>query len=105
MLRIDLLGNSTLRMSGRMTEGCREEIESFVGSHKALSGMVVDLSQVTYFDWAGEAALCWLGQLGAQFTANNPYSLHVCERLCLSMAETGISSQQPDSARRGGRHE
>jgi hypothetical protein len=105
MLRIDLLGNSTLRMSGRMAEGCREEIESFVGSHKALSGMVVDLSQVTYFDWAGEAALCWLGQLGAKFTANNPYSLHVCERLQLSMAEPRTQSGQPNAARRGERDE
>jgi hypothetical protein len=105
MLRIDLLGNSTIRMSGRMAEGCREEIENFVSSRTALSEMVVDLSQVTYFDWAGEAALCWLGRLGARFTANNPYSLHVCERLRLRMAETGISSQESDSARRGGQHE
>jgi len=105
MLRIDLLGNSTLRMSGRMADGCREEIESFVSSHKALSDIVVDLSEVTYFDWAGEAALSWLGQLGARFTANNPYSLHVCERLGLSIAETGISSHQADSARHGERHE
>lgn len=105
MLRIDLLGNSTLRMSGRMAEGCREEIESFVGSHKALSGMVVDLSQVTYFDRAGEAALCWLGQLGAKFAANNPYSLLMCERLHLSMAEPRILPGDSHDARKGTQHD
>jgi len=88
-----------------MAEGCREEIENFVSSHKALSGMVVDLSQVTYFDWAGEAALCWLGQLGAKFTANNPYSLHVCERLHLEIAEPRILPGDPQDTQEGAHHD
>ena len=104
MLRIDLLGTAILRMSGRMAEGCREEIEAFVGSHGALPGLVVDLSEVTYADRAGEEVLCWLSHLGAKFTADNAYGLHVCERLHLNIAEPHVLSDRPYDARRGGQH-
>ena len=91
MLRIDRLDTAVLRMSGRMTEGCREEVESVVGEHKDLSNTVVDLSEVTYIDRAGEQLLRWLGQCGAKFTADSSYALHVCERLQLktSAVRTG----------------
>jgi hypothetical protein len=105
MLRIDLLGTATLRMSGRMAEGCREEVEAFVGSHGALPGMVVDLSEVTYVDRAGEEVLCWLSHLGAKFTADNSYGLHVCERLRLSIAKPRPLSHRPHDTWRGGQHE
>jgi ABC-type transporter Mla MlaB component len=105
MLRIDLLGTATLRMSGRMAEGCREVVETFVGSHAVLPSMVVDLSEVTYVDRAGEAVLCWLGQREAKFTADNPYVLHVCERLHLSLAEPHILAGRPHDMQQGGQHE
>ena len=95
MLRIDLLSNATLRMSGRMAEGCLEEVENFVGFHGVLPEMLVDLSEITYIDREGEEVLCWLGQLGAKFTADNPYALHVCERLRLSIAEQCILLDRP----------
>jgi len=66
--------------------------------------MVVDLSEVTYVDRAGEEVLCWLGQLGAKFTADNAYGLHVCERLHLGIAKPHILSDRPHDARRGGQH-
>jgi hypothetical protein len=87
MLRIDLLGTATVRISGRLAEGCREEVESFLDSHPALPGTIVDLSEITYIDSAGEEVLCWLGQRGARFAANSTYAVHVCERLHLNMAE------------------
>jgi hypothetical protein len=105
MLRIDLLGTTTLRMSGRMAEGCREEVETFVGLHGALPSMVVDLSEVTYVDRVGEEVLCWLGQLGAKFTADNSYGLHVCERLQLSIAKPRVLSERPHARRQEGQHE
>jgi hypothetical protein len=104
MLRIDLLGTTNLRMSGRMAEGCREEVEAFVGSHGALPGLVVDLSEVTFVDRAGEEALRWLSLLGAKFTADNSYGLHVCERLHLHIADSHLLSDRPCNARRGGQH-
>jgi hypothetical protein len=105
MLRIDFLGTATLRMSGRMTEGCREEVETFLGSHPAPPNFLVDLTEVTYIDHAGEETLRWLGRLEAKFAADNPYALHVLERLHLSMAEPNISSERPNHALRGGHYE
>jgi hypothetical protein len=105
MLRIDLLGTATLRMSGRMTEGCREEVETFLGSHSAPPNLCVDLTEVTYIDHAGEETLRWLGQRGAKFAADNPYALHVLERLHLDIATPNISSEQPNHAQRGGHYE
>ncbi len=102
MLRIDRLDTAVLRMSGRMTEGCREEVESVVGGHKELSNTVVDLSQVTYIDRAGEELLSWLGQCGATFTADSSYALHVCERLHLRTLAIPAAGE-PSSAIAGGR--
>jgi hypothetical protein len=105
MLRIDLLGTITLRMSGRMTEGCREEVETFLGSHPALPNLFVDLTEVTYIDHAGEETLRWLGQLGANFTADNPYTLHVFERLHLDVAEPRMIPGDSHDARKGAQHD
>ena len=105
MLRIDLLGTATLRMSGRMAEGCREEVETFVGSHKAMPSMIVDLSEVTFVDRTGDEVLCWLGQLGAKFMADNSYGLYICERLHLSIVEPLVPSGQPEGRRQGVPHE
>jgi hypothetical protein len=105
MLRIDLLGTATLRMSGRMAEGCREEVENFVGSHGSLPSMVVDLSEVTFVNRSGEEVLCWLGQLGATFMADNSYGLHVCERLHLKIAEPRVLSDRPHDTRLGGKND
>ncbi|MGA2570932.1 MAG: hypothetical protein ABSF23_10465 [Terracidiphilus sp.] len=99
MLRIDRLDTAVLRMSGRMTEGCREEVESVVGNRRELSHTVVELSEVTYIDHAGEELLSWLGQCGAKFTADSSYALHVCERLHLRTpalpTAAGLSSATP----------
>ncbi len=88
MLRIDLLESDHLRMSGRLVEGCRGEVETFVASHETGHNTVIDLSEVTYIDAAGEEVLFWLGQRGMRFTANNSYTLHICERLQLRMVDS-----------------
>lgn len=103
MLRIDLLEPDLFRISGRLAEGCREEVEIFAGSHKNVPNMVADLSEVTYIDWAGEEVLCWLGQRGVSFIANNSYPLHICERLHLRMADTR-SALSPHKTKSGSCH-
>lgn len=99
MLRIDLLGAATLRMSGRMAEGCREEVESSLSPHRALPNLLVDLTEVTYINRAGEETLCWLGQQGAKFTADNSYAQHVCERLHLSLVQPPTQSRKTCDSR------
>jgi hypothetical protein len=105
MLRIDFLGTGTLRMSGRMTEGCREEVETYLGSHPVQSSLIVDLTEVTYIDGSGEETLRWLGRRGASFAADNPYALHIFERLHLNIAKQCILPGRVEVARRGRRDE
>jgi hypothetical protein len=92
-------------MSGRMTEGCREEVETFWGSRPAPPNLFVDLTEVTYIDHAGEETLRWLGQLGAKFAADNPYALHVLERLHLDIAEMRILPGDSHDPRKGAQHD
>jgi hypothetical protein len=47
--------------------------------------LIVDLREVTYVDTAGEEVLSLLERLGAKFVADNPYTLHLCERLRLPL--------------------
>jgi hypothetical protein len=101
MLRIDLFGHATLRMSGRLAEGCREEVKAYLDSDQALESIVVDLTEVTYIDHAGEDTLRWLGRRGARFTADNPYALHICDRLRLKIQEPHPQSGQTHDSRGG----
>lgn len=100
MLRIDLLNSAVLRMSGRLAEGCREEIEAFVSPHGSLGNLVVDLSEVTYIDRDGEEVLSWLDRRGAKFAADNSYALHICERLHLAMSGLAVTSGKTQNRRR-----
>jgi hypothetical protein len=92
MFRIDLMDTAILRMSGRMAEGCREEVESVLGERRELSHTIVDLSEVTYIDRTGEELLSWLDRCGARFLADSSYVSHICERLHLKMSRLPIAS-------------
>lgn len=48
--------------------------------------LVVDLTDVTFVDSIGEAALSFFSRLGARFVAEDAYTLDVCERLGLPLA-------------------
>ena len=50
--------------------------------------VLVDLREVTYVDTTGEEVLSFLARLGAKFEADNPYTLHLCERLRLPLTRT-----------------
>ncbi len=49
-------------------------------------GLIVDLTEVTFIDSAGEATLSFLSLLGAKFIAQDVYLLDVCNRLNLPLA-------------------
>jgi hypothetical protein len=83
MLRLDLLETKVLRLSGRLTDGCREEVESFVTSHRLPAEQAVEITEVIYADRSGEESLGWLAQRGARFRAESSYALYLCERLRL----------------------
>jgi hypothetical protein len=47
--------------------------------------LVVDLTDVTFVDSAGEGVLSFFGRLGAEFIADDAYSRDLCERLNLPL--------------------
>jgi hypothetical protein len=104
MLRIDFVETTVMRMSGRLTEEYRDVVERFVRSHSAPSSLVVDLSEVTYVDRAGEELLQWIGEYGSRFQAGSTYALHICERLHLNISEPTSNTEESKIARNSRRH-
>jgi hypothetical protein len=97
MLRLDLFDTAVLRVSGRLADGCREEVESFIAAQGRLAkNLVVDLTEVTYIDRTGEQVLIWLAGRGAKFTADGAYVLDICERLHLSLSELHALPERPE---------
>jgi hypothetical protein len=75
----------TMRIEGRFVAHFAEEAKQAIISRNLPAELVVDLSDVTFADAAGEEALRWLRRLGAKFVAENSYALHLCERLHLPL--------------------
>ncbi|HZU44513.1 MAG TPA: hypothetical protein VE994_17690 [Terriglobales bacterium] len=88
MLRVEIhdASNATwLLVEGRFVAAFAEETRTMVTRCKLKSKLVVDLSDMTFVDAAGEEILLGLGRKGAQFVANSSYALDVCQRLHLPM--------------------
>jgi hypothetical protein len=86
MLRVEtqeLDGALICRLEGRVTGDGAEYIQTLVSRCQIAMKLVVDLTEVMYVDAIGENVLLLLKKLGAQFVAENSYSIDVCERLQL----------------------
>ena len=77
----------TLRMEGRLVAKFAEDARELILHCKVPSGLIVDLSEVSFVDAVGEDVLRWFGRIGALFLADTAYSLNVCERLRLPVAK------------------
>jgi hypothetical protein len=89
MLRVefeDVGDTGTMRLQGRFVGPLVKDARDLVTRSKIPPQLVVNLSEVTYVDAAGEEMLSWLARIGGRFIADNCYPLHVCERLHLPMA-------------------
>ncbi len=75
----------TMRIEGRFVGSFAEETIQLLATRNISSNLVVDLSEVTFADSAGEAALHWLKRIGATFIAESSYARHLCERLQLAL--------------------
>ena len=73
----------TLRIEGRFVGHFADEARQLIGLRKLPAQFVVDVSDLTFADAAGESALLWLTAVGGKFVADTAYSLHLCERLNL----------------------
>lgn len=89
MFRITLDENSRgvhMRVEGRLVSQFAEEAKQLIVRRNLPAQLLVDLSEVTFVDSAGEEALTWLSGVGAKFVADSSYSLHLCERLQLPVS-------------------
>jgi hypothetical protein len=92
MLRLDMQDSADaliIRLEGRFTGDGAEHARMLMTRCDSEKGLVVDLTEVTFVDSIGEAALSFFSRLGAKFVAEDPYMLDVCERLHLPLARNG----------------
>ncbi len=101
MFRAEILwlaNGPTLKMEGRLVGEWGEQARYLVTTDVVPKGLIVDLTEVSYVDSAGERLLSWLGSVGAVFVASGVYAPAVCERL-------GLSPVRRMPARRHGNNE
>ncbi len=87
MFRAEILwlaNGPTLKLEGRLVSEWAEQARCLVTTDVVPKGLIVDLTDVSYIDSAGEKLLSWLGSVGAVFVAGGVSAPAVCERLGLS---------------------
>lgn len=98
MFRAEILwlaNGPTLKMEGKLVGQWAEQAKRLVTTDVVPKGLIVDLTEISYVDSAGERLLSWLGSVGAVFVDSNVYAIAICERL-------GLSPKQRMSERRHG---
>jgi len=101
MFRAELKQNgdgAILKMEGRLVGDWANEARSLVSRGPALKRLIVDLTEVSYVDAAGEQLLTWLSTYGAVFVAKAVYIAAVCKRLRVRVQ----NHDTPDEMRYGG---
>jgi hypothetical protein len=81
------------KLEGRFTDGGAEHVRTLVTRCPTQMKLVVDLTDVTFIDSAGEEVLLFLRRFGAEFIAETSYTLDFCERLSLLLACNGTSNR------------
>lgn len=83
----------SLKLEGKLVGEWAEQARRLVTTDVIPKRLIVDLTEVTYIDSAGEGLLIWLASVGAVFAARGVYTTDVCKRL-------GLSPMHRTSARR-----
>src|SRR5215469_15119536 len=82
----------TLKLEGKLVGEWAEQARRLVTTDVIPKRLIVDLTEVTYIDSAGEGLLVWLASVGAAFATRGVCTTDVCKRL-------GLSPMQRTSAR------
>jgi hypothetical protein len=101
MLRVEIQDTENsliLALEGRFTDGAAENTRTLVTRCREGMRLIVDLTEVTFVDSAGEEVLSFFGCFGAEFTAQTSYALDICERLHLRLARDGALNANNSSA-------
>jgi anti-anti-sigma regulatory factor len=80
----------TLKMEGKLAGDWAEQARNLVTKDLVPKGLVVDLTEVSYVDSAGEQLLKWLASVGTVFVARSIYANAICERLHLSPVQKKV---------------
>lgn len=97
MFRAEILwfaNGPTLKMDGKLVGEWAEQARDLVTADVVPKSLIVDLTDVTYVDSAGERLLSWLGSVGAVFEVSGVYAIGVCERLGLSAIQSVFSRRR-----------
>ena len=78
-----LASGPTLKLEGKLVADWAERARSVVTKDVLPQGLIVDLTEVSYVDSAGEQLLKWLASVGAVFVAGSVYAFAMCDRLGL----------------------
>lgn len=98
MLRVEMHNSANtvrLKFEGRFTGDDAQNTCTLITRCFEGMALVVDITDVTFIDSAGEEVLSFFGRFGAEFVAETSYALDVCERLQLRLAGSGASDQNP----------
>lgn len=79
-----LASGPTLKLEGKLVADWAEQARCLVTKDVLPKGLIVDLTEVSYIDSAGEQLLKWLASVGVLFVAGSVYAFTVCDRLHLS---------------------
>jgi len=91
MLRVEMHdgdGKLIMRLYGRISGEYAEDIRNLLMRCNPEMRLVVDLTEVTFVDAAGEELLSLFGQQSGEFIAENVYAKSLCERLKLPIAHS-----------------
>ncbi len=89
MLRVemqDAAGTLVLRLYGRLTGEYVEHIQTLLMRCNPETTLIVDLTEVTFVDSAGEELLSAFAHRRGEFIAEDVYAKYLCERLQLPLA-------------------
>jgi len=91
MLRVEMHdgdGALIIRFYGRLSGEYADDIRKRLTSCNPETRLVVDLTEITFVDAAGEEVLSLFGQHSGEFIADNVYAKSLCERLHLPVAHS-----------------
>jgi hypothetical protein len=74
-----------MKLEGQLRGDYAEYARTLVSSCDTRVRLILDLTDVTFVDPAGEDVLTLFGRFGAEFIADNAYSRDLCERLNLRL--------------------
>ncbi len=78
-----LASGPTLKLEGRLVADWAEQARCLATKDVLPKGLIVDLTEVSYVDPAGEQLLKWLASVGAVFVPGSVYGFAISDRLRL----------------------